>query len=212
MDKYMKVEKLVLGMFETNCYIVSGGLPGKCILIDPADDADSILTRLNSQGLVPEAVLLTHGHYDHFLAVPKLQAKWPRLPVYCHLLDCPKEKEEHDMGMVFPTVAAFDHVKGIEEGQKLPLAGFEITVYHTPGHTNGSVLFLAEDSLFTGDTLFCRSIGRTDFKEGDEAKMQKSLRRIAKIDGDYKVYPGHEGVTTLAAEKKYNPYLKHFIK
>lgn len=207
----MQVQKLVLGMFMTNCYIVSGKTQEQCIIIDPADDADSILMQLKTQSLIPEAILLTHGHYDHFLAVPKLQEKWSKLPVYCHLLDCPKEKEEHDMGMVFPTVAAFENVKGIKEGEKLELAGFEIIVYHTPGHTKGSVLFLIEDGLFTGDTLFRRSIGRTDFAGGDDAQMQASLHRIAKINGDYQVYPGHEEVTTLKEEKKFNPYLKSFL-
>lgn len=212
MGDKMEVEKLVLGMFATNSYIVSGGTPGRCILIDPADDAKQFVKQLGRQKLIPDAVLLTHGHYDHFLAVPKLQEVWRDLPVYCHLSDRPKEKEEHDMGMVFPTVAAFSNVRGVEEGQKLALAGFEVTVYHTPGHTDGSVLFGIKDALFTGDTLFRRSIGRTDFAEGDEVKMYESLRRIAAIQGDYRVYPGHEDVTTLAAEKKYNPYLKRFIK
>lgn len=116
------------------------------------------------------------------------------------------------MGMVFPTVTALSNVRGIEEGQKLWLAGFEITVCHTPGHTKGSVLFLVEDGLFTGDTLFCNSIGRTDFPGGDDAQMHLSLRRISEIKGDYNVYPGHEGLTTLSAEKKYNPYLQCFCK
>ncbi|MCY6957637.1 MBL fold metallo-hydrolase [Clostridium brassicae] len=204
----MKVQRLVLGMFNTNCYIISGKVLGKCILIDPADDAEVIRKCLVQQNLVPEAILLTHGHYDHFLAVPKLQEVWKELPVYCHSLDCPKEKEQYDMGMVFQTVTAFPNVRGIEEGQKLELAGFNITVYHTPGHTKGSVLFLVEDGLFTGDTLFCRSIGRTDFAGGDDAQMYLSLRRISEIKGDYNVYPGHEEVTTLSAEKRYNPYLK----
>lgn len=208
----MEVQRLVLGMFATNCYLVSGKASGKCILIDPADEADAILARLKKQGLVPEAILLTHGHYDHFLAVPRLQEIWKELPVYCHLLDRPKEKEEHDMGMVFPTVAAFDNVIGIKEGQTLELAGFAITVYHTPGHSRGSVLYGIEDRLFTGDTLFRRSIGRTDFDGGDDAKMQESLRRISKLEGDYKVYPGHEELTTLSEEKKWNPYLKYFNK
>lgn len=204
----MEVQKLVLGIFETNCYIVSGKISGTCILIDPADQAEKILDLLKKQSLVPEAILLTHGHYDHFLAVPKLQEVWPRLPVYCHLLDCPQEKEEHDMGMVFPTVAAFSNVRGITEGQELELAGFTITVYHTPGHTKGSVLFLVEDGLFTGDTLFYRSIGRTDFAGGDDNQMRESLCRIAKMEADYMVYPGHEEITSLAAEKQFNPYLK----
>lgn len=208
----IKVQKIVVGIYVTNSYIVSGRVSGRCILIDPADDAERMIAQLAAQKLTPEAVLLTHGHYDHFLAVPALQEKWPELPVFCHLRDCPEEKEEYDMGMVFPTVAALQHVTGIQEGQVLKLAGFEITVYHTPGHTKGSVLFLIGNILFTGDTLFRGSIGRTDFAGGNDVQMQASLYRIAKFEGDYKVYPGHEEPTTLAEEKMYNPYLERYIE
>ncbi len=208
----MKIQKLVLGTFATNAYVVLGNVSGTCILIDPAGDPEVILDTLKDQNLCPTAVLLTHGHYDHFLAVPKLQEVYPTLPIYCNLLDCPTEKEEHDMGMVFPTVSAFSNVMGIEDKQTLKMAGLDITVYHAPGHTPGSVLFLIEDSLFTGDTLFCRSIGRTDFPGGSITQMKNSLKMIAGIEGNYNVYPGHEGVTTLDDEKKFNEYLKPFVK
>lgn len=203
----MQVQHLVVGMFETNSYIISGNCPGKCLLIDPADNGKMIIKTLEAAKLVPEAILLTHGHYDHFLAVPDLQKKWPDLPVYCHPLDCPKETIEYDMGMAFPTVTAFDHVKPLAEGKKLHLAGFEILVMHTPGHTPGSVIFFIEDAMFSGDTLFCGSIGRTDFAGGSVTQMGTSLKRIAALTGDYKVYPGHEFLTTLKKEKASNPYL-----
>lgn len=214
----MQIEQLVLGMFETNCYLVEGQEEGKCVLIDPADSAGALIRRMEEKKAVPEAVLLTHGHYDHFLAVPGLQERWPGLAVYCHPLDCPKELVEHDMGMVFPTVTAFANVQGLKEGQRLELAGLEFQVLHTPGHTPGSVSFLARDAkgakgaaakeaLFTGDTLFCGSIGRTDFAGGSMRQMRSSLRRLASLPGDYRVYPGHEGLTSLAAERRSNPYL-----
>lgn len=227
----MQIEQLVLGMFETNCYIVAGKEEGKCVLIDPADDAGTLMRHMEEKKYVPEAVLLTHGHYDHFLAVPGLQERWPGLVVYCHPLDCPKELTEYDMGMVFPTVTAFANVRGLTEGQKLKLAGLEFQVLHTPGHTPGSVTFLAgagtgsgsaviagdgavsgnaafpEEVLFTGDTLFCGSIGRTDFAGGSMKQMRASLRRLVSLPGDYRVYPGHEGITRLDAERRRNPYL-----
>lgn len=205
----MQTEQFVLGMFETNCYLVTGKEPGACILIDPADDAGKLISYMEQKRLVPKAVLLTHGHYDHFLAVPGLQKRWPSLPVYCHPLDCPKELEEHDMGMVFPTVTAFANVRSLEEGQELNLAGLTFHVLHTPGHTPGSVTFQAENVLFTGDTLFCGSIGRTDFAGGNMKQMKESLRRLAAIPGDYLVYPGHEGLTKLDKERKTNPYLAY---
>ena len=196
----MQIKQFVTGMFETNCYLVTGREAGACVLIDPADNAEQLIGYLDQKHLVPKAVLLTHGHYDHYLAVPGLQNRWPGLSVYCHPLDCPKELEEHDMGMVFPTVTAFANVKSLEEGQELN---------HTPGHTPGSVTFQAENVLFTGDTLFCGSIGRTDFAGGNMKQMKASLRRLAAIPGDYLVYPGHEGLTKLDRERKTNPYLAY---
>lgn len=206
----MQVLQLVLGMFETNAYIISGDHPEKCILIDPADSGAALVQYLKKENMVPEAVLLTHGHYDHFLAVPDLQKAWPELPVYCHPLDCPEATEEFDrmMGRVFPTVSAFANVKPIIEGCVLNIAGLEIRVMETPGHTPGSVTFFVENAMFTGDTLFHGSIGRTDFDGGSVKQMGDSLRKLAQIPGDYEVYPGHEGTTTLKAEKQYNPYLK----
>lgn len=203
----MQVQQFVLGMFETNCYIVTGRETGKCVLIDPADDAGTLISYMEEKKLEPEVVLLTHGHYDHFLAIPKLQERWPNLPVYCHPLDCPKELEEHDMGMVFPTVTAFANVRGLEEGQELNFVGISFRVIHTPGHTRGSVVFLAEDAMFTGDTLFCGSIGRTDFAGGSMKQMRESLKRLAAMPGEWLVYPGHEDTTKLSIERKLNPYL-----
>lgn len=205
----MQVQRFILGMYATNTFIVYGNCPGKCILIDPADNGKNLIGWMKKEKLAPEAILLTHGHYDHFLAVPDLQKEWKKLPVYCHPLDCPEEKKEYDMGMVFPTVTAFEHVRSLEEGQVLDLAGFQISVMHTPGHTEGSVTFFVEDAMFTGDFLFYGSIGRTDFKGGNMRKMGESLKRIATLSGDYKVYPGHEELTTFQREKACNPYLKH---
>lgn len=208
----MKIEQMVLGMFGTNCYIVSGEKEGAAILIDPADRPKRIISYLEANNLTPEAVVLTHGHYDHFLAVPALQSRWPELPVYCHPLDCPEEKEEYDMGQMFPTVTAFANVKPLAEGQELSLAGLEIKVLHTPGHTPGSVILIVDDIIFSGDTLFHGSIGRTDFAGGNAKQMMESLDRIAAIEGNYKVLPGHEGATELDYERKYNPYLRKLFK
>ncbi len=205
----MHIEPMVLGDFFTNCYIVYKTAPGPCLVIDPADSGPKLISRLEELSLSPAAVLLTHGHYDHILAVPALQERWPDLPVYCHPLDVPGEKTERDMGRVFPTVAAFQNLQPLEDGQELELAGFPIGVLHTPGHTPGSVTFMVEDVLFTGDTLFCRDIGRTDFAGGDDRQMEASLRRLADLPGDFRVLPGHEEATVLSQERLFNPYLRH---
>lgn len=204
----MQVKRFVLSMFQTNCYVVSGNEKGKCILIDPADRAEVIIEYLKEMNLIPEAILITHGHYDHFLAVPKLQQCYEGLKVYCHPLDCPKEKEEYDMGMVFPTVSAFENVTSIADQEELFLAGFSIKVLHTPGHTPGSVVFLIEDAMFSGDTLFAGSIGRTDFPGGNMQQMKQSLKKLASLEKDYPIYPGHEAYTCLSEEKRTNSYLK----
>ena len=205
----MQIECMILGEYATNCYILSGGQAGRCVLIDPADDAPRLLARLDSAGLVPEAVLLTHGHYDHLLAVPGLQARWPALPVYCHPLDIPEDTVEYEGRRAFPTVAAFANLRTLCEGGRLELAGLTFTVLHTPGHTPGSVTFQCEQALFTGDTLFLESIGRTDFAGGDERQMAQSLARLAALPlADCPVYPGHDSPTTLAHERRFNPWLR----
>lgn len=204
----MQVKRFVLSMFQTNCYVISGNEKGKCILIDPADRAEVIIEYLKEMNLIPEAILITHGHYDHFLAVPKLQQCYEGLKVYCHPLDCPKEKEEYDMGMVFPTVSAFENVTSIADQEELFLAGFSIKVLHTPGHTPGSVVFLIEDAMFSGDTLFAGSVGRTDFPGGNIQQMKRSLKKLASLEKDYPIYPGHEAYTCLSEEKRTNSYLK----
>lgn len=204
----MQIIRLTLGVFETNCYLVEGE-PGRCVVVDPADDGARLLRELDRHGLTPEAVLLTHGHYDHILAVPELQRRWPRLPVYCHPADCPEELTEYDMGQVFPTVTAFTNLNPLSDGQEISAAGLTVLVMETPGHTPGSVTFRIGDTLFTGDTLFYIDIGRTDFEGGSYPQILRSLRRLALLDGDPEVLPGHGPRTRLGYERRFNPYLKN---
>ena len=204
----MDINRFVLGDFATNCYVVRGPEPGRCLLIDPAGQGPQLAAWLEAQQLQPAAVLLTHGHYDQILAVPALQERWPALPVYCHPLDVPEALTETDMGQVFPTVAACANLQPLADGQTRQLAGLTLTVLHTPGHTPGSVCLCCEDVLFSGDTLFCESIGRTDFEGGDDAAMAASLARLAALPGDWQVLPGHEDPTTMAHERRYNPWLR----
>lgn len=204
----MEIKCMVAGAFYTNCYILWGGTPGRAVLIDPADNAPGLLRLLDSLGLTPEAVLLTHGHYDHILAVPGLQERWPDLPVYCHPLDVPQALTERDMGRTYPTVAAFANLRPLADGQELTPAGLAVRVLHTPGHTPGSVTFRVGDTLFTGDTLFHGDIGRTDFAGGDDGQMNASLAKLAALEGDFRVLPGHEEGSTLQEERRGNPWLR----
>lgn len=208
----MQIKQLILGDFETNCYVLQGPDAGICAVIDPADNGPEICRTLKALGTVPEAVLLTHGHFDHILAVPYLQERWPDLPVYCHPLDCPAETKEKYAGKIYPTVSAFQNLRQYRDGDEITVGGLHVRVIGTPGHTPGSVSLVVETALFTGDTLFNGSIGRTDFEGGDDRAMMRSLTRLSALDGDYRVFPGHGPVTTLNAERAHNPFLRKVYK
>ena len=204
----MVITRLQLGDFVTNCYVLQCYDTSICVLIDPADNGPEICRTLEKMATVPEAILLTHGHFDHFLAVPFLQERWPDIPVYCHPLDCPSETSENYEGKIYPTVSALRNLCHYGEGDKIDVGGLSVQVIGTPGHTPGSVVLLVENAMFTGDTLFKGDIGRTDFEGGDNLAMMKSLARLAAMTDDYHVFPGHDEVTTLNAERTHNPYLK----
>ena len=194
----LKVYAMALGAYQTNCYIIHDENSKHCCVIDPGYDANAILDKLDALGLNLEAVLLTHGHFDHVGAVKELAAE-TQCDVYLH---------PEDLSMPpMMTAGPLYYTKTYAEGSQLKLAGLDISVLHTPGHTPGSVCLLVENVLFSGDTLFAGSCGRTDIG-GDRAAIQRSLNRLASMDADFRVFPGHGESTTLAAEKRYNPYMR----
>ena len=190
------ITKLTLGLYQTNTYILSNDTDA--LVIDPGYEADAILDAL--QGRTLKAIVLTHGHFDHVGAVKELVAE-TGCDVYIH----PAESAMPPMmtaGQLYYT-----HTYG--EGDTIsPVSGIELNVLHTPGHTPGSVCLLWKDQMFSGDTLFEGSCGRVDLPGGDPRVMMESLRRLASLQADYHVHPGHGGSTTLAQEKRYNPYLR----
>ena len=193
----MNIHTLPLGDYQTNTYIVENG--GHCVIIDAGYHPETILRFLNDHDLTADAILLTHGHFDHVGAVRDLAAELG-CPVYLH------EKELSMPPMMTAGPLYYTHTYG--EGDRLQLAGLAFRVLHTPGHTPGSVCLMAENHLFSGDTLFAGSCGRTDFPGGDWATIRKSLTRLAGMENDYLVHPGHGESTTLAREKQYNPYMQ----
>ena len=203
----MQIIRVPVGAFITNCYIAEGQEPGRGFLVDPADNPKKLISILEEKQICPEAILLTHGHYDHILAVPKLQERWKEIPVYCNAKDIPESLTEYDMGQQFPTVRAFKNVKTIEDGQELVIAGTEITVMETPGHTQGGICICGDGKIFTGDTLFFRSIGRTDLYSGNMEQMRKSLQKLMRLPDEIQVLPGHGPGTSIGAEKKGNPFV-----
>ena len=200
----MEISVLRLGEIGTNCYIFREADSNQCGVVDPGDQGEKVATWLMGRGLEPEAILLTHGHFDHILGIPGLRKEWPSLPVYCHPADIGEGNTSHIFGQSFPTVQSFGNVNPYREGDVVTVAGCRLEVLETPGHTPGSVTLRTGDVLFTGDTLFAGSMGRTDLPGGDEEQIMKSLKRLHDLEGDYQVLPGHEEQSTLEQERKGN--------
>ncbi len=203
----LKIHTLVLGLYQTNCYIIHDDSVKNCCIIDPGYDADKILTCLKENGLTAEAILLTHGHFDHVGAVKEIIKK----------TGCKLWMNEGDWSQDSSPVTSylypiancnFTEVQFCEDMQIIFAGGLHIQVFETPGHTYGSVCYWCENALFTGDTLFADSCGRTDLPGGDSQMLRQSLKWLARHERDYAVYPGHGESTTLAAQKQYNPYLR----
>ena len=140
--------------------------------------------------------------------IPGLRAAWPQLPVYCHPADVDESRKTVTLfGSTFPAVSAFGSITPYVEGDKVSVGPITVEVISTPGHTPGSVTLKAENILFTGDTLFRSSIGRTDLEGGSFGTLMQSLKKLGKLEGNFRVCPGHEGLSTLDDEKAFNGYL-----
>lgn len=195
----LKIHGLPLGSYMTNCYIIHKPDSRRCCVIDPGYQANDILKLLAANGLELDAILLTHGHFDHVGAVKDLAAE----------TDCDVYISREDLSlppMITNGTLYYTHTYPAEG--TLNLAGLTIRVIPTPGHTPGSVCLMVEDALFSGDTLFAGSCGRTDLPGGSWAGIAASLRKLGHLPGDYQVFPGHGGQTSLDYERKNNPYLK----
>ncbi len=198
----LSVHTVPLGAYQTNCYILCKDGGQSCVLIDPGDWPEVVQAQLQMLEKAPEAIILTHGHFDHVGGVRQL-AQQTGCAVYLCAEDL-SMPQQMTAGPLFYTNTVCD-------GQVLALAGMELRVLHTPGHTPGSVCLLCEDALFSGDTLFAGSCGRTDLPGGSWPVLCQSLKRIGSLERNYTVYPGHGEATTLDTEKKTNPYLKGLL-
>ena len=203
----IQIHPLPLGAYQTNTYIVYDSESKSCAVIDPGYEARVILNKVNELGLTVDAILLTHGHFDHVGAVSAI-AKETNCTVWMHQSDYSPEK--HPMRkMFYPLADTLSPVISFcEEGEVIPAGGLSFHTLHTPGHTWGSVCYLSGDALFSGDTLFAGSCGRTDLLGGDWATIIQSLKRLKEIEANLRVFPGHGGSSTLSHEKMANPYMR----
>ena len=195
-----------LGAYQTNCYLVWGGESDRCVVIDPGYAPDTVLQEAAALDKTVEAVLLTHGHFDHVGGVEAIVRK-TGCALWMHQSDWSQTGDGLTLQLYPLANTVSIPVSFFEEGEVLSLAGAQFRVYETPGHTWGSVCLQAGNALFTGDTLFAGSCGRTDLPGGDWETIRTSLRRLAEMEGDCTVYPGHGPSTSLATERKQNPYL-----
>jgi len=195
----LQVHTMALGDYQTNCYILYEADSKTCCVIDPGYDGDLVLDKTEALGLTVEAILLTHGHFDHVGGVREIASE-----TGCRVYICPEDLSMPPMMTAGPLYYTHTYT----EGTRLNLAGLDIAVMHTPGHTPGSVCLMVDTAIFSGDTLFAGSCGRTDLPGGSWPTIIKSLRRLRELEGNFWIYPGHGRASTLRDEKKYNPYLR----
>jgi hydroxyacylglutathione hydrolase len=199
----MLIKTLQLGQLETNCYIVTDENTLQCAVIDPGDESNTVLNYLERNHLKCEYILITHGHYDHTMAVKPL-ANATGATVCMNKKDSNATITNAPFRFIPPEGTVF-----YSEGDIIKVGGLEFHVIETPGHTPGGVTLRCENALFTGDTLFSGSCGRTDFPGGDMDELMRSLKKICDIEGDLEVYPGHMDSSTLERERRFNYYVKY---
>lgn len=207
----MKIERYVIGMVSTNCYLVINEENRECFLVDPGDFDQRIADRVKQTGLEMKAILLTHGHFDHIMGLVRFLEMFP-VPVYAHeeerlLL----ENADYNVSAAYmPGGYTFAGAVYVTDGQLLDVAGMRIRVIYTPGHTIGGCCYYLEEEgvLFSGDTLFQESIGRADLPTGSASRLVRSVReKLLVLPPEVRVYPGHEEMTTIEMERKYNPFV-----
>lgn len=208
----MKVIMVHLGHVDTNCYVLLDEKTNDAVVIDPGEYTQKLVDTIDMHKMNVKYILLTHGHYDHILGVHDLKEKTGAC-VLIHINDaqCLVDENQSLMGHIGPGIQKpCDADKVLQDGDEVVFGNEKLQVLYTPGHTKGSVCFLCESErcIFTGDTIFYRTYGRTDLPGGDDEEMLMSLYRIYALRGDYTLYPGHGIVTTLEKERKTNRYLR----
>ena len=207
----MKIERFVLGALGTNCYLLINEETKELIVVDPAICPDYLISHVKSKGYQPKAILLTHGHFDHVMGINGWVEEF-HVPVYLHEEERDVlAKENLNLSYQFGKHYAYEDVMCLQSDEVISLAGFEIRVIHTPGHTKGGCCYFvaAEEVLISGDTLFQQSIGRSDFPTGNMRILVNSIReKLFDLPDTVMVYPGHGEYTCIADEKEFNLFIR----
>ncbi len=206
----LQVLEYTVGEIGTNCYLLVNTDTKETIIVDPGGDAPMIEKNIEKNHLKPVAIFLTHAHYDHAHDAKTVKEAY-QIPIYAHEAEVETMKDPRiNVSAMFGTLETYEADVLVREGQELMVAGFSFQVFFTPGHTpGGACYYLAEQkALFCGDTLFCGSIGRTDFPGGSMSQLVRAIReKLLVLPPDTVVYPGHMSKTTIGQEIKYNPFL-----
>lgn len=206
----MKIEKYVLGSMGTNCYLLVNENTKELVVTDPATCPEYLLSHVKTEGYIPKAILLTHAHFDHVMGIDGWVKEY-NIPVYLHEEEKQiLENPTWNLSEVFGSSYSYQRTEGLTDGQNFHVAGFSFQVIHTPGHTVGGCCYYekAEGVLMSGDTLFCQSVGRSDFPTGSMAILVRSIKeKLLCLPEETKVCPGHGEMTTIGDEKVYNPFL-----
>lgn len=214
----MNIISMTLGALATSSYIIASK-SGKAAVVDPADNAEYILGVLKRENLTLSEILLTHGHFDHTGAAADLK-EMTGAKVYIHIFDeCMLDDKVKNVAYLLPgyNYKPFTADVLLNDGDSFSIDELEFKVMSTPGHTAGSILYFVKDKdsgeevIFAGDTIFEGSAGRTDFYSGSPTQQIESLKKLAALEKDYVIYPGHGESTTLKQEKRYNMYLSSVL-
>lgn len=205
----MIFHKMSVGPFQSNCYIVGSDVTKEVAIVDPGADFKRIDRKISELGVTPKMIILTHAHGDHIGAVEEIVEKY-NTKVYIHKdeADTLKDNNSNFTRMLFGRTFNIKPDVLLKDGDIVKLGDLNLEIIHTPGHTKGGICIKVENILLTGDTLFNKSIGRTDFPGGSFEEIIKSIKeKIFKYDDDTIVYPGHESPTTIKSEKLGNPFV-----